>query len=573
MTDDSIGVHLHNLRVFVVGFFMTFWTPGNFQAVTAGTWLAPPVDAEAALSGLGIDSRSVCAGQVFLAVVGEKFDGHDFLTQARNAGAALLVVADEGKARKAMALWTSGFAAGAGVAVLLVPDTIKAMQQLASTYREVLAQTGCTVIAVGGSNGKTTTRHLIHAALSARLRGTQSPKSFNNHLGVPLTLLAAGEKDDFVVVEIGTNHPGEMAALAQIVRPDVAVITSLGHEHMEFFRTLDAVAQEEADLLRFLRQPDPRCAGAARAASAGPLIRGLAIVPGDAPHLCPYLCNLPEGLAVIRFGVGNECDATMQNCSAEESGVRFSVNWNTPPPNPGCSQSGSTMVESPQINPLAQNGEGVTVRLSLPGEHNARNALAALAVARGLGVPTQEAAAALAGTTAVPLRSQVLSLGTVTILNDCYNANPDSMAAALRMLAQFPLPGQKKGSEAFFAAASTGRRVAILGEMRELGDEGPDLHRRIGRLIATQLNIDIAVFIGKLSLFMAEEVSRQWSPGRTLAFADWSEGLPAQVAALLRPGDVVLLKGSRGMGLERLLPALEAAVGKFENCPAARGPA
>jgi len=224
---------------------MAFWTPQQFELVTAGTWVHAPADADARLAGVSIDSRTIRPGEVFVALPGERFDGHDFLERAAEAGAAILIVEEEAAVDRGVM--------PDGCAILQVQDTYATLRQLGRAYRGWLAAHNVTVIAVTGSNGKTTTRHLIHAACSAKLSGTQSPKSFNNHIGVPLTLLAASVEDDFVVVEIGTNHPGEVAALGELVRPDAAVITSVGEEHMAFFGTLEAVAVEEASIGRFVR--------------------------------------------------------------------------------------------------------------------------------------------------------------------------------------------------------------------------------------------------------------------------------------------------------------------------------
>ena len=228
---------------------MEFWTPHNLKNVTSGQWLEPPAEGGHILGGISTDTRNINPGQVFLAIAGDNFDGHDYLGAAIEAGASMLIVMDKEKAKKAPL-------PGAGaVSCLVVTDSITALQALARAYRDVLKQTNTMVIGVTGSNGKTTTRHLIHTALSTTLKGTQSPKSFNNHLGVPLTILAASTDDDFVVSEIGSNFPGEIAFLAEIVRPDIGVITSVGTAHIGHFGTKEAIANEKASLLLHV-QPD-----------------------------------------------------------------------------------------------------------------------------------------------------------------------------------------------------------------------------------------------------------------------------------------------------------------------------
>lgn len=413
-----------------------FWTPRHLAAVLQGRWLHPPDDLDAPLAGLSTDTRTLEPGQVFLALRGERFDGHDHLAAAFDRGAPMAI------ASRPSAL------ADPPVGVLLVPDTLAALQRLAAACRDHLAAGRCRVIAIGGSNGKTTTRHLIHHVLSRAGRtGTQSPKSFNNHIGVPLTLLAARPEHDFVAVEIGTNHPGEIDALAAIVRPDLAVITSIGEEHLEHFGDLAAVAREEASLLRHVRD-------------GGAAFIGIEGWPDEFEY------PLPLGVDLVLFDADD-------------------------PP---------------------------AASVALPGLHNRSNAAAAAAVARRLGVDDGTIAAALADVEPVEGRSQVLTLpdGT-TILNDSYNANPTSMRAALDLLAGY----------------APARRVAILGDMLELGDASAAAHRAIAQ--HARACADVVVLVGE----------RFGGPA-------WSDAL----VEVVRPGDVVLVKASRGMKLERAVAAL-----------------
>lgn len=397
-----------------------FWTPDRFAQVTGGTWLDEPDEPAAPIAGLSIDTRTLAPGQAYLAIKGDRFDGHDFVGRAFEAGASLAIVSDAATLRKP------------GRIRLKVGDTVAALQALAAAWRDVLAEHECAVVAVAGSNGKTTTRHLIHQlATAGGLAGTQSPKSFNNHLGVPLTLLAARPEHDYVAAELGTNHPGEIAALARIARPDVAVITCIGAEHLEFFGDLEGVAREEYSLLDHLAP------------------EGLAFTPRE--ELEPY------------------------------------------------------------------GGE-----LALPGEHNRMNAAYAEAVAMHLGVDEDRIAAALAQATPPPGRLNVMRLAQdVTVIDDTYNANPDSMAAALEVL----------------AGTRGNRRIAVLGDMFELGDAGEAGHSDV-RLRAEAI-ADAAVFIGQ-----------------RFGGQDWSDDLPARIAGMVNPGDAVLLKASRGMALERIIPAI-----------------
>jgi len=442
----------------------SFWTPAAFAEITQGHWLVPPAEGAAPLAGLGIDSRTLAPGEVFVAITGERFDGHDFLDKAEAAGAALAIVERD----------VAPLDAGGRLALLRVDATVAALQALAARWRDVLGAAGCRIVSVSGSNGKTTTRHLIHHVLTAGgLTGSQSPKSFNNHLGVPLTLLGAQAGHDFLVAEIGTNHPGEVAELSAIVRPDIAVVTSLGEEHLEFLRDLYGVAAEESAVLEHV--------------ATG----GRVLLPAE--HRLPVPLTIPADtrLEIQRFDV-----------------------------------------------------DAITTRLPLPGEHNRLNASAASAVARCFGIPEDRIAAAWPVAGHAPMRGEVLHAddpSRPTVINDAYNANPTSMRAAIGVLAEYQTP-----------------RVAVLGDMLELGEATPSAHREIAALAAD--TAERCVLIG--THFAAAAAQLALDELAVSAHAAWSEQLAADIAAALTPATTLLVKGSRGMALERLLPALDARFGR-----------
>lgn len=519
---------------------MEFWAPNNLQQITGGRWLTPPPSG-LAVRGLSIDSRTIEANQVFLAVEGQRFDGHDFLAPAAKAGAGLLIVSRHDRVPLGE------------VAVLQVDDSVKALHDLAQTYRDLLKTAKTKVIAVVGSNGKTTTRHLIHAVLSAKFRGTQSPKSFNNHLGLPLTLLAASPADDFVVAELGTNHPGEIETLAKLARPDAAVIPNLDEEHLEFFADLAGVVEEEAAVLKWIPKGGPAFLEA----------RAFATL---------QLCNrLPDDLQAMVYGCGPD--------------DRCQITW-----------SDRELIDGGHGQAFGVNG-GLKIKLPLLGRHNVDNAVAAVAVGRWLEVPDLHIASVLKNVKGVPMRLQVQRCGDpsrpeqqIMVVNDAYNANYPSMVEALRTLASMPL------------ANPANRRIAILGDMLELGPAGPQRHRDLVHHLAIECKnrerlaarcsqptepgedggsnpavflqdgtalpspplpgIAKAILIGPLAGLTAEALQHHWSADRIHAFHDWTDHLPGTVANLLRPGDVVLIKGSRGMGLERLIPAIEKRMQK-----------
>ena len=287
---------------------MNFWTSDTIAAVCNGAWLVPPY--ASAFCGLSTDTRHIRPGQVFLALRGESHDAHRFLAQAAAAGAAALIIDNEA------AFFTAALPAHVGV--LKVADTGTSLLSLAAAYRATLARTR--VVAVCGSNGKTTTTRLIEQALRSTLRGTASIKSFNNAVGVPLTILRARPDDDFLICEVGTNAPGEIAQLAAVVRPDIAVITSIGREHLEGLHDLAGVAREESSVLRFLAPG------------------GRAVVTADSADLAGLLrCAGPERpcppAAITRFGLAPDSDLRATDIRAIDDGgavgIEFAINGGT----------------------------------------------------------------------------------------------------------------------------------------------------------------------------------------------------------------------------------------------------
>lgn len=492
---------------------MSFWTPENIRSSCGGAWLlrSAPLGGspDRPVNGLCTDTRTLKAGQAFLALRGDRFDGHDYLATAVAAKCALLIV---DHADAANAVLTAAREAGCGI--VRVPDTGKALLRLAGAYRRTLEKTK--VVAVGGSNGKTTTTRLIRAVLASGLRGTASEKSFNNAVGVPLTILSASPTDQFLICEVGTNAPGEIAQLASVVEPDIAVITSIGREHLEGFGTIQGVAREEASLLKFLSP------------------NGFAVVTADTPVEAP-LTEYLRGMAnVVRFGFSPEADlraseathGIQQSAEGPVLGLKFKINGRTE-----CS-------------------------LRLLGEHNASNALAAFAVGRRFGIEPEKIVEALgnAGGPEMRLEASTISTGAgeapIMVINDAYNANPDSMLAALHAFADV----------ADSLSEPPTRRVVVLGDMLELGDSAEASHREVGERIAGATEIDVVALVGRQMNTWARPavVERHATPRK--APKVWSEpsgdaGEMERIAAQLRPGDLVLLKGSRRMRLERVIEA------------------
>ncbi len=467
---------------------MSFWLPQTFREVTAGRWLVRPEPdpAEMELTGLSTDTRTLQAGQAFCALVGPNFDGHDFLQKAVDAGSPLLIVQRED------AVQTLDLR---GAYVLLVDDTLGALGRLAAHYRRGFA---ARVIAITGSVGKTTTRQMIHAVLGTAFRGIASPHSYNNHIGVPLTLLSVRPTDRYVVVEAGTSAPGEISRLARWIEPDIAIITHIGPAHTDKLIDTDTIAREKASLLSHLRDD------------------GLAIVNGDSEPLRPHLKPLRS---LITFGQTAECDLRLTDYQPTPHGAQFEIN------------------------------ERASYMLPTLGRHSATNAMAAVAVGRHMNLTDEQIAEGLKQVELPAMRLQTQRCGAgekaVTIINDAYNANPDSMTAALGVLAEHP---------------AAGRRIAVLGDMLELGSQEQAAHQQVGKALVKHA-FDLVICIGRRMQAARERAAERLGPQRVHGFDQWSGDLPARIADLLQAGDVVLIKGSRDTALERLVPAIEARFG------------
>ncbi len=462
---------------------MSFWTSDSIRAAVGGVWTARPAD-DAPLTGVSIDSRTIQPGEVFFAFKGERFDGHDFVRAAVEAGAGMVVLEREAAAK--------GLPRAVGVA--RVADARKALIRLSKAYRKRLD--GVKVIAVTGSVGKTTTVRLIEGALSRKLRVTASQKSFNNDIGVPLTLLRAKIGDQAIICEVGMNSPGEIATLGAILEPDVAVITRIGRAHIGHLGSREAIAREKASLLTFLRPG------------------GLAVIPADEPLLDDYAKTVPH---VITFGAGDGADLRVSDIRSmpddDGSGrIRFTIN-------------DRAVYEAPLL-----------------GEHNALNAAAAIAVGRRLGLDEDAVRAGLSRATPPTNRMQVRRIGEVTVYNDAYNASPESTVAAVGTFGA--------------TAKDAHRRVIVLGDMRELGDFAEAAHAEVAEAILRAGNIDLLIAVGPLAHHTADRLRAEW-PRERLAHLPDVEGLnAARAAGMLRPGDSVLLKGSRSMALEKVEQAL-----------------
>lgn len=457
---------------------MNFWSADNLQRTLGGRWLVRP---RTDPLGVSTDTRTLRPGEAFVALKGPHHDGHAYLAHAAAAGAPLAIIDTP---HACSVPWP------AGLGLLQVPATPAALLDLARAWRRTLAGT---VLAVAGSAGKTTTVRLLQAVLDRAGATTASARSFNNHIGVPLTLLSARASDRFIVCEVGTSRPGEIAALGAVVAPCLAIITSIGHEHLEWLGSLAGVAREEASLLEHVAP------------------QGAAVIPADTPLLFEALAALGRAPArLITVGESPAADLRIVEVESGTAGTRFALH------------------------------DGARFDLPLLGRHNARNAAMAVAAARSLGLTDADIAAGLLAAPRPPMRLEPVECAGVRVLNDAYNAHPDSMSAALDTFLRW--------------ANGASRRVVILGDMLELGPASPQAHASLGRCLDT-LPLDLIVLAGSAMRHAADALR----PGTPLRYVEALDDQQARdIASLLRPGDAVLLKASRGMRLERVLAALSA---------------
>lgn len=419
------------------------------------------------LRGVSTDTRSIAPGDIFVALAGPTFDAHDFLPRAVESGAAALVVS------RAPAIGT------VGVPIFHVQDTLRALGSLARYRRTAW---GRPVIGVAGSNGKTTTKDLIRAAVGAVLTVHATTGNLNNLVGVPLTLLAISDEADVAVIEIGTNVPGEVARLRDIALPDIAVVTSVGEEHLEGLGSMDEVLREETSVY----------AGAT-----------VAIAPASQPEIVAAARALARRVVTAGLEAGD--------LGVSASGV-------------GPDGLGSLTID------------GVVVRPPVRGAHNLRNAALALAVARECGVAIADAARGIAAMPVPAMRMAWEAIGSATLINDAYNANPPSMRAAIDLL----------------SGAGNGRqRVAILGTMREMGVHADRVHTELAKY-ALASRADVIAAVGDMAYALEREGAND---SRVVTAPD-----VAELWAILKPrlavDAVILLKASRGVRLERLIPML-----------------
>ena len=448
--------------------------------------------AETLVANVCTDSRSAGPGDLFFAIKGERFDGHEFLNEVAAKGVAAVVVERGSESVWSSAFRRSGAPPEGGTPNLLAVDDVRAaFGKLAAAYRKDFA---LPVIAVGGSNGKTTTKELLASVLRQKFSTLWSEASFNNDIGVPATLLRLEKSHQAAVVEAGTNHPGELAPLMGMIQPKFGVLTNIGREHLEFFGDVAGVAQEEGWL-------------AERLPADGKLF-----INGDNEWTERIVARAKA--SVVRVGLGEKNDWRAKKIRLDKNGVTFQVD-----------------APQPELS-----GE---YRVNLLGRHQVMNALFAIGVGGELGLSRAEIQSGLAGCQPPKMRLQFWEANGVRVLDDAYNANTDSTIAALETLCDLPLQG---------------RRVAVLGDMEELGAHSEAAHAEVGRR-AAELGIGQLFAVGKMAPVMAA-AARKAGLNRVIEFTDVEAAVKA-VKNFLKPGDVVLLKASRASRLERIAETLK----------------
>jgi len=439
-----------------------------------GRWLARP-ESPPPVTSVVTDSREAVQGSLFVALRGERADGHDFVLEAFSRGAvAALVERPVG-------------AVPEGVGLIAVEDAVAALGDLARYYRRGLS---VTVVAVTGSNGKTTTKEMIAHLLGPSGEVVKAPKSYNNFVGVPLSIFSISPRTDFAVLELGTSAPGEIARLAAIAQPHIGLITNVGPTHLEGLGSVAGVARAKGELLDALP------------------VDGTAVLNWD-DDWCRRLAQRAT-TKVITFGLSPEADVFAAEVVRWEDGLRFLLNGRC------------------------------EVHLPVPGIHNLLNALAAAAVCRRLGLSREQVAERFRGFRLPAMRFEEVDVGGVTVINDAYNANPVSMSAALAEFSRRP---------------AEGRRLFVAGDMKELGPESARYHRELG-LRAAACDLDGLFAVGEFADEVAAGAVAGGFPAEAVFTFATVEELVAGLAERVQPEDLVLLKGSRAVGLERVVEGL-----------------
>ena len=431
-------------------------------------------------NGVSIDSRTIQPGNAFFAIAGENFDGHDYVATAIQKGASCLVVEQEvDMPVQCQSAWVQ------------VNDCIEALAQFASWYRQQLT---AKVVAITGSVGKTTTRQILYQILSCFFKCRQARGSFNNHIGLPLTILSAEEEDEILLLELGSNNPGEIQKLTAIANPDIAIITAVAPSHLAGFKSLDNIIKEKASIAQGLRTG------------------GVLYLNGDQPDLLDYVQRNFDN-RIVTFGENDKCD--VRGVDLETTGGQGSLRIN-----------------------------GHRIPVPLAGKANLSNVLTAWSVCSDLGISLEDFIEAVQSLKSASMRLEVDNIGPITVINDCYNANPASMSNALHCLSSM-VPNTNQ------------RKVFIAGSMAELGSQSESLHEQLGQEAVTE-GVCVLLAAGPFSKSILKGADRD---SCLMCAFDKTEQLCDNLHKWIQPDDIVLVKGSRSAGLEKAVQRLKELFG------------
>lgn len=444
-----------------------------------------PVHGRGRITGVCSDTRRIQEGNLFVAITGERFDGHDFVPEAMRSGACASLVTDDWHARRPDR-------EAPDAARIVVPEVLPALQAFAGWHRR---RFDLPVVVVTGSSGKTTTKNMIASVLGERYRVFKTPGNLNSQLGVSEALFSLQRDHGAAVLELGMNHAGELDRLSRMTRPSIGVITNVGPAHIEFFESVEGIARAKGEVLDHLPEG------------------GSAVLNADDPLVMKQAGRSPA--RVVTFGRSVGADVRLARVRTELSGSTFALS------------------------------DGASFGINLLGEHQVMNAAAAVAVGRLMGIDDQGIARALRSLDPTPMRMEYRKAGAVHLINDAYNANPSSMKAALDAL-----------------ATAGGRKLIVLGDMLELGDLGRAAHREIGRRAADVA--DRIITVGELAREIGVAAVDAGMPASRVVSCRNNDEAAAAVMAEVEDGDLVLVKGSRGMRMETVVEFLEESLGKGE---------
>ncbi|MCK4403552.1 MAG: UDP-N-acetylmuramoyl-tripeptide--D-alanyl-D-alanine ligase [candidate division Zixibacteria bacterium] len=441
------------------------------------------------IRGISIDSRNIEKGNLFVAIPGERFDGHQFMKQAAEKGAKAAVMAKDKRHTIDQEIFNK-------IAAILVKDTKKALRDMASWHRRKF---DIPTVAVTGTNGKTTTKDMIAEVLSSRFCVLKSPKSYNNLIGVPLTLFQLNSRSEALVIELGMSSPGEIGILTQISNPSIGVITNIGPAHLESMQSTEKIAQAKFEL--------PECMSSPKTI----------ILNADDSILADRIRQKKKGERVISFGIEKRADFSADRIEVNRDGyISFRVN------------------------------KDLTINLGLLGKHNIYNALAAFTVGGLLGVDPQKIKQKLERYTPSELRMELVQIRDIRVINDSYNANPASTQKALETLKKIK---------------TAGRKIAVLGDMLELGEKAIDFHLEVGRKVAF-LGVDMLLVVGELARFIAQGAKEAGMSSQDILTFENNQQVSFYLLENLKGGELVLVKGSRRMKTEEVVLSLKSLYGR-----------